>query len=1395
MTTLSVTRAQSAASLAVELNGAAATIVGSGDSVTALLDPLRVGRNTLTITLSATGASDRTYTVELRRASDEPTGWAVLGDFTLDAANHAPTGMWSDGTHLWVAQSKGGDGAAAWIFAYGLGTGDRVPGEEFTSTVLSAAFNLNPVGIWSDGTTMWVADSADNKIYAYDLGTKVRDAAKDIGDGPYTYLQQQGNTSLIGIWSDGTTMWVANDGSDAGDGAHNKIFAYNIASKLRDESKEFNTLAAAGNRSPKHIWSDGKTMWVRNSDRFGTNVKLYAYSMTTRRHLPHKDFNTLKTAGNAAPRGIWGDGSVMWVADTGDRNEGVVDTVYTYNYAAPAGDTTLHSLTLSDIGEGGADTALPLTDGLREHSATALDAAVTATTLTPVVTDAADYAVYLAGETIPADITTDTARLNMPREVTLHAWNDTVVTVAVRAEDGSATVVYTATVRRWDLDFAYTAPVAGTSDEQWELEVTFAQEASVAASPPVSEIELNWQWSLAGSAFAADGTDDADSDAATDRVWRIEVTPHPSFKGPLAASLPAGMFLYGTSGSPAMAEQVEEEINTGPAVWITLTDDDNVAGDGATFDVRFTFTSNYINGSPVGDRDPNAADVDETDFLISDIVVGNGTVTSLTELGPITVDPDDYVANDEYTAEEQAQRLENAREHAAHRLLLLGSLYDATITPGTDCPSMSKNPCVVTVDVPAGAAKDQAGMFNRAGDRLSVTRRTEATTAYVAALTIRRQTVTNHYNVLILIKRGADVVEDLDFATHFQLTGGDLRAESKWPGSYEFWISPTADATAANPLQIKVDLNKDGDFADADEVVYEIDDAKKVTTFLPPAAEARSAQAQAAAVAIPDAGLRALLESALRKEPGAAITPDDLSTLVLLNLRGQDVADLTGLEHAVNLAKLYLDDTGLDLGPVENLWVTVYVTGSEPVVFDGPPPRSADASLSALTLSGAEVAFDPATLEYAVGVGHDVAQTTVTATPADESAGYAVTLDGEADEDGTVELAVGENAVAVVVTAEDGKTVTTYTVTVTRAAPPAPTAAFELSPSGPVEQGMAVAVTMTFANLTFDADRATTDYIFRADVKTLDNEDADGCEGSRLGLDRHIYQVDEDPEVREGTISADCPAGDYAVQVTLTSPDDGLLAAASAIFSVVEPAPAPTPTVTAAVELSPAGPVTVGTEVVVTMTFGGLTFDADRATTDYVFRADVVGADGCEGSRLGLDRYMYQVDEDPEVRKGTVSAACAAGGYTLRVGISSADDGVELASASTGFTVVEPAPEPAPEPEPDPPALSADATLRSLALSGVTLAFDPATTRVLRQRCQRRERKPPSRRRRTTMRQPTQSRSDGAADDGRGNPARGGRQRYHHQRSPPRTVTPPRPTRSPSPAPRRRSPPTPRLAA
>ena len=52
----------------------------------------------------------------------------------------------------------------------------RKPSEDFDG--LEAAGNADPTGIWSDGVTMWVADLDDDKIYAYDMTTRERVPAR-----------------------------------------------------------------------------------------------------------------------------------------------------------------------------------------------------------------------------------------------------------------------------------------------------------------------------------------------------------------------------------------------------------------------------------------------------------------------------------------------------------------------------------------------------------------------------------------------------------------------------------------------------------------------------------------------------------------------------------------------------------------------------------------------------------------------------------------------------------------------------------------------------------------------------------------------------------------------------------------------------------------------------------------------------------------------------------------------------------------------------------------------------------------------------------------------------------------------------------------------------------------
>ena len=209
--------------------------------------------------------------------------------------NSSPQGIWSDGTTMWVA-----DWLEARIYAYDMASKTRVSAKEFNTLV--AAGNTWPYGIWSDGTTMWVVDWLDEKIYAYDMASKARVFGKE-----FNTLKAAGNWGPQGIWSDGTTMWVA-------DLTDEKIYAYDMASKARVPSREFDNLRAARNAQPQGIWSDGTTMWVADWYR----DKIYAYDTASKARVPSEEFNTLEAAGNWGPLGIWSDGTTMWVVDVED---------------------------------------------------------------------------------------------------------------------------------------------------------------------------------------------------------------------------------------------------------------------------------------------------------------------------------------------------------------------------------------------------------------------------------------------------------------------------------------------------------------------------------------------------------------------------------------------------------------------------------------------------------------------------------------------------------------------------------------------------------------------------------------------------------------------------------------------------------------------------------------------------------------------------------------------------------------------------------------------------------------------------------------------------------------------------------------------------------------------
>ena len=200
---------------------------------------------------------------------------------------------------------------------------------------LDAAGNDTPAGLYSDGTTMWVVDNGDDQIYAYKVSDKSRDSSKD-------FDLHSSNSSPLGIWSNAhltsndVTMWVS-------DVIDNKIYAYKMSDKSRDSSKDFNTLDAAGNHYPQGLFSDGETMWV--TDR--TDKDIYAYNLSTKARDSSKDFSDV-TDSSSNPNGIWSDGTTMWVSSQTQHTSSPQSHIRAFTVSTKSRDsskdfTTLHS--------------------------------------------------------------------------------------------------------------------------------------------------------------------------------------------------------------------------------------------------------------------------------------------------------------------------------------------------------------------------------------------------------------------------------------------------------------------------------------------------------------------------------------------------------------------------------------------------------------------------------------------------------------------------------------------------------------------------------------------------------------------------------------------------------------------------------------------------------------------------------------------------------------------------------------------------------------------------------------------------------------------------------------------------------------------------------------------
>ena len=203
----------------------------------------------------ATGGSDRVDAYNLGNK-----GYVSSKSFVLEGENAAPRGVYVNGSTLWVVDEQDDK-----VYAYSL-SGSPFGRLDTAKSFEIAPENGHPRGMWSDGTTMWIAGHVREHVFAYNIGSTgtfgARDTTKE-GDLATSYKQPRG------MWSNGSALWVADDALD-------RVFAYALGTAgVGDRQPPREIQLARENRAPWGVTSSGNTLWVGDEAK----VKIYAYDL------------------------------------------------------------------------------------------------------------------------------------------------------------------------------------------------------------------------------------------------------------------------------------------------------------------------------------------------------------------------------------------------------------------------------------------------------------------------------------------------------------------------------------------------------------------------------------------------------------------------------------------------------------------------------------------------------------------------------------------------------------------------------------------------------------------------------------------------------------------------------------------------------------------------------------------------------------------------------------------------------------------------------------------------------------------------------------------------------------------------------------------------------------
>ena len=344
------------ASNIVKFNGIPAVVSSATDIQIVATAPAGVTTGKITVTVgSASATSAQSFSVsttKLMGGAIQGNALSLTDTVTTLAGSPgvtSPFGVTTDGTNLYVTDT--GDNTIKQIViatkAVTTLAGNGSPGSA-DGTGTAATFS-GPQGITTDGTNLYVADTGNNTIRKIVIATKAvttlagsGSPGSDNGTGAAASF-----SSPVGITTDGTNLYVA-------DSANNMIRQIVIASKAvttlagnGSPGSADGTGTAATFSGPQGITTDGTILYVADS----INGSVRQIEIAT------KAVTTLAAAAFSSPFGITTDGTNLYMTDIGNgtvwqiviatKAVTPVDTTFT----TPTGITTDGTgLYVADIG-------------------------------------------------------------------------------------------------------------------------------------------------------------------------------------------------------------------------------------------------------------------------------------------------------------------------------------------------------------------------------------------------------------------------------------------------------------------------------------------------------------------------------------------------------------------------------------------------------------------------------------------------------------------------------------------------------------------------------------------------------------------------------------------------------------------------------------------------------------------------------------------------------------------------------------------------------------------------------------------------------------------------------------------------------------------------------------